>query len=701
MNAAAALAAVAVVLVTAAAPAVSSPATADPQPTPAPGSATTPGERRQSVEITLGSLEPKAPQPKGRVVVTGRVRNTTKVAITDAQVRLRINHEPVSTRDELAQFAASPSEGFNSQVVATLPTPISLAAGASAGFRLDVAVDDLRLPIPWRVYKLGLDVLGNGPAGYDVLGRLRTFLPYAPSSVHEEPLEMAWVWPLVDRPHRTASGWRDDALAPELARGGRLDAILQAATHPQPAPGQQRVPVTFVVDPLLLQDVHDMADGYDVPSAGGGTHPGTGRADATRWLNDLHDAVRSQPVYSLPYADPDLVSAAHNGLAEDVRAAMSINTGDITAAPLIWPAAGLADEESLAAIGVGDQPLLLSDTAVPLTRDPGYTPSAHVSVDVAGRPVTALLSDTRLSATVVAGTGTATGRRVAEQQFLADTLMIVAERPFTRRQVVVAPNREWRPTAGYAATLLTDSAHVPWLRLTDLARVTTGPVSSADREGLAYPKQARAAELPDGYLQAVGALRADLAAFAPVLPTGNETVRGLDRALLRAESTSWRGNVDAASSYLAAVRADLDATKGKIRIASGRGSLITLTSRSGRIPVTVANDLKVPVRVVLQLNAQSRLAIAGNGRVETTVPPEQQVQIEVRATARTSGVFPLDVALFSPTGGAIGPSVRLLVRPTVYGTLALGITTVAAAILFLAVLIRLTRRALRARSTKP
>ena len=41
---------------------------------------------------------------------------------------------------------------------------------------------------------------------------------------------VAWLWPLIDRPHRDSSAvWLDDDLAPELSAGGRLAGLLNAA----------------------------------------------------------------------------------------------------------------------------------------------------------------------------------------------------------------------------------------------------------------------------------------------------------------------------------------------------------------------------------------------------------------------------------------------------------------------------------------
>jgi hypothetical protein len=128
-------------------------------------------------------------------------------------------------------------------------------------------------------------------------------------------------------------------------------------------------------------------------------------------------------------------------------------------------------------------------------------------------------------------------------------------------------------------------------------------------------------------------------------------------------------------------------------------SFITLTSHNGRVPITVANDLNTPVHVVLKVNANQRLAFANGGRTLLTIPANTQFPVTVRAVAKTSGVFPLEIRLLTPDKRPYGATVQIFVRSTAYGTITLVITAAATLALLIAVGIRLTRRALTARRT--
>jgi hypothetical protein len=181
-----------------------------------------------------------------------------------------------------------------------------------------------------------------------------------------------------------------------------------------------------------------------------------------------------------------------------------------------------------------------------------------------------------------------------------------------------------------------------------------------------------------------------------VLPTaGDPHAREFDDAVLRALSSAWRGQKDPAARFRQVVDEQLKATKARVHIASLPGSFVTLTSHSGTVPVTVANELDTPVRVIVAISSQ-HLTVSGSGRTAQTIPPHRQIAVDVRAEARTSGVFPLTVRLLTP-GGQVYDSEDLYVRSTAYGSVAILITAGATGVLLLAVAIRLVRRGLAAR----
>jgi hypothetical protein len=477
------------------------------------------------------------------------------------------------------------------------------------------------------------------------------------------------------------------------------------------------VPVTWAVDPLLLEDVRAMTNRYQVMAGQGGgggaggtsTTTGTGTSAARTWLAKAQAATTrpNASVVSLPYADPDVAAAVRAGMATAIgvatttgRTIVQHDLGVVRPLPYGLPIGGLADQHTVDALRAsGDTALVLSDQAVPVIGvQPAETPSARTVVTTDDGQTPTLVADSGLNADVVGGLDNPYGSRLSLQQYLAETLMIQAEAPSDQRDLVISPPQRWAPSPGYAAALLADTGKVPWIEPVSLQTVRNGPIyTKVQRSGLTYPASAHAAELPQKYLARVAALRSRIGDFAAVLPSGNSETLGYIAAAQQALSSAWRGQQVVAHSRLKALSDELSAAMSQVHIASHPGSFITLTSHGGKVPVTIANDLDTPVNVIVELAANQRLSVSRNGRVAVSIPAHQQTAVDLQAGAKTSGVFPVQVQLLTPKGQRYGPPTQLFIRSTVYGKITLVITGAATAALMITVAVRLTRRGLAAR----
>jgi hypothetical protein len=673
----------------------------------------------EPIQVTITRLTPIAPQPGDTLVVAGTLTNTTLQPISDLLYELKMGSSFVPSRGAFDAWADDQNGDVQSIFLApgTSATPAAvptLDAGRSEYFRISVPVDSLGLGSEWQVRELAVSV----SSGFTPVGHVRTFLPWAPrgsAATAGLTTPLAWLWPLADRPHRTtASSWLDDDLAAELSPDGRLSMLLHAADAAQTQQPARKhattvnVPVTWAVDPMLVSDVKAMTTPYKVP-ARGGQATGTGTANAKTWLTALRSAV-TRPIahlLALPYADPDIVAAIRAGFTSTVGEA-TVNGRNLLAQPAYlgtsslaygWPPGGFADQRTLNELRtMGDTSAVLSDETVPPIADTTYTPSAHTTITTSAGQIDTLLTDSILDEDINTGSNNPAGWRVALQRFLAETLMINRERPGTLRDVVVAPNRRWAPDPTFAQRLIADTGRVPWLKPVSLADVqASDPDTSVIRQQLSYPAQARHNELPASYLNGVRALRAQVSDFAGILPsTGDAQARSFAAAEQETLSTGWRSAQSLAATALHALSKQVGQAMSQVRITTLAGSFVTLTSHGGKVPVTVANDLDIPVNVVVKLTSQ-RLTLAQNGRESVTLPPNQQTRVDVHADAKTSGVFPVTVQLLTRNRQKYGPPVNLYVRSTVYGTITLVITGAATAALMVAVAIRLTRRALAAR----
>ena len=711
------------------------PTSSEPLPT-APASAAAPA---LPLTVTLSGLTPLAPQPGDTVRLTGTLHNASTTPVSELSLQFRYRSTRIGSRSEFDDYAlgtqTTPGGPFGplplpatvaSAATATLPSR-TLAPGAGETFSLAVPVDSLVLERPWQVYEIGVAVVGATPLGFTTVGGLRTFLPWAPVGLPGvgQQTQVAWLWPLVDRPHRTVGDtWADDALARELGAGGRLANLLaagMAAQDQRPAPPPRKrkhrkprpvvpitpVPVTWAVDPLLVDDVSAMAAGYKV-GTGRTANPGTGKDEAGPWLSALQTATRGSETLALPYADPDVVAAARAGLGSEVQVAINSGTTLLSqklgTTPLVyaWPPSGFADQRSVDTLfAAGVSTVVLDGGALAPVTPPTFTPGAHTTLRARDGNLDALLTDSGLSTVVAIGAHDPAKGPLAIQRFLAETLMVQAEQPTRQRTLVIAPDRRWAPAASYAEALLADTGKVPWIAPVPLSRALAAPQDTdVVRAPLAYPPTARHAELTRSYLGDVAALKAETDTFASVLATpGDQHARVYDDAVLRALSSGWRGQRLLATTFLDDAGATLRTTMHKVHIASLPGSFVTLTSHSGTVPITVSNELDTPVNVVVGISSQ-HLKVSGGGRKQQTIQAHRQIAVDVRAEARTSGVFQLDVALLTPTGRTY-ESEQLFVRSTAYGSVAILITGGATGVLLLAVIVRLFRRARAARRPAP
>jgi hypothetical protein len=729
------MAALGIALVTAAAPAA-----ADPTPTPSTTGSLLP------IVVTLEDLQPLAPQPDDTLRLTGTLRNQSTTTVTGLSVQLRVSATKVGSRGQFDDYAATPdgpapADATTPAADVVLPET-ELAAGSTERFALTVPVSSLALTETWQAYELAVVVGGLLVTGQQEVGRLRTFLPYAPVGVPGVglPTRVAWIWPLVDRPHRTNdTTWTDDLLAEQLSTDGRLGGLLAAGIAaeeqhappppaprrkgrhkqqpppPKPAPPINPVPLTWAIDPMLVDDATLMAGGYQV-GTGEDRRDGSGQAAARGWLASLDRAVGGGQVLGLPYADPDVVAAVRSGLETELQAARTTGADLLekeplaaTPLPYAWPADGLIDQRTLDTLFVGGvSAVVLDSDALPIEGGvPSETPGAHTTVPSRDAPdggLDALLIDHTLADVVESGADDPAVSRLAVQRFVSELLMIQAELPSDQRSLVVAPHRRWDPAAGYAQALLAATGRVPWVEPVTLSSVADGPVyDKVTRGELAYPVTERAHQLSRSYLASVAAIKQDIDAFALILPPGDPQARAFDAGVLRLMSSAWRNAPSLARAERDALAHDVDTTMDKVTIASEDGSFVTLTSHSGVVPVTVRNDLDTPVQVEVRVeqDAGRHLVVEGGGTGVQTIAPHRQKPVDVHATAQTSGVFPLTVTLYTPGPNSqqYGAPVRLFVRSTAYGATALLITGGATAVLLLTVAIRLVRRARAARRT--
>ncbi|OLT31933.1 hypothetical protein BJF79_36765 [Actinomadura sp. CNU-125] len=655
-----------------------------------------PGTRGQ-VGIALTEIGPKTVRADSKIKLTGLVRNRTDAALDGVSVRLRFSNQPVNSRSMLEQYSETPAYRLP-YYGPTQRLKSAAEPGVKYKWGLETTAKALRLANVGTpgVYPVGVEVLNAAGAP---VGGLTTFLTYMPDSTNFKPVSIGWVWPMADTQHRTTDEtFIDDELAADLAPDGRLTRLVNAAKATD-------TPITWSIDPALLDDVRRMASGeYTV------REPGSDESEtkpqnpaAATWLKSLAAASKDDSYFTLPYADPDLLALVRHKMPRSVAAAFAPENGAIATevlgrapdARVAWPTGGAvghdtADWLAENVLGGGGAFLLSSRH---FQQPAQGTPNATTTFKTSHGTKPTLLYDDKLS-NIVSDSGDTIGSSLlTEQRFLAETAMIAGEAPAVQRTVVVAPDRRWNPVAGLAERLLDYSGGADWLkdvRLSDIEKAE--PQARTWRN---YPDHYEKYELGESYLKRVWAIARRAESFHSVMVEPYNL--SYQKAMLRIVSSAWRSDSKGAKEARVALADRLALDMGRVRVLTTENKRINMTGSTGTLPVTIENrlsDQAVRVRLLATSENTAKLQLG-------TLEPEQQlIELQpgervtrwVPAQAYGNGIFRMNLQLVHPaTGRPFGDGETVTVRATGYGQIALLITGGGLAVLFVGVGVRAIR----------
>ncbi|HJZ26772.1 MAG TPA: DUF6049 family protein, partial [Streptosporangiaceae bacterium] len=300
------------------------PAQAQPAQTAQVGQAAQAGR----VSIVIDSMTPQTAKPGSTVTVAGTVTNGTSQTKAGLGVQLWTSSIRFQTRDAMDGYVSQGTGANLVEVGDQFSLAASLRPGATVQWHASFQVNTVGMD-QFGVYPVSAQLV-DGEGG--VLGVDQTLLPFWPgqqAASLERPLDIAWVWPLIDQPHhQVCTALTNNNLTTSLAPGGRLSALLGAG---QANPGAH---VTWVVDPALLSDVNTMTKPYQVASG-----PGCGAVNepaskaAKTWLDTLRDITAGQTPVITPYANVDVSALVHSGLAPDITSAYT--TGSAVAGSVL------------------------------------------------------------------------------------------------------------------------------------------------------------------------------------------------------------------------------------------------------------------------------------------------------------------------------------------------------------------------------
>lgn len=712
----------------------------------------------QFLDLSVDTVAPGTVTTSSEPFVTVRatVRNTGDRRVDDISVRMQsaeavdkpeelrtslsLDQQEYTNVGEFQTVAASLEQGESVQFVVSMPLrsttspslgveqpgvyPVLLNVNGTPEYGGTARLDDARFLLP--VTGVPRDPTAPDQAAPDAM-------PRPPSTA--SPVATTLLWPLADRP-RLAAGIPgslddkvrlvDDDLAGELASGGRLDALLQAAeyaTTDQLDPeGRLAESMCLAVDPDLLVTVSNMTRGYlvvdDPADPTGPARDGTGRDAASNWLSRLETLSESLCVTALPFAQVDLDTLGNVGDASLVSTAIE-SPPDIVDAILgvtsvrgiVWSSTGQLGETGAAAVrSAGAERALIADNSVA----PG------VSGTVA-QVVGSNSADADLDATVF---DSATATALAA---VGDTPATPAFTPEDQRYELAADSRTARlqdalgaltyhalapvePTAGGGSPrALTIAPPQYWTAGDDEPDAILGTVSSLLRSGLASPRPfadlagAQPTGLPvetrtihqddrdvnlEDRIRAqskrIEALRGSLVEDPQSALTPRLFTAPLREDLLRAIGTADRSVDPAAASNSARMRLDeseagLETVFQAVTVLAP-GGVYTLASEQSPLLLVARNDLPVGVNVRLKVDAPAEMSVSDVGAM--ALPARGSRTITVPAEVDDSRNLSVDFSLTTLDGQQLGEPSTVSVRSNAYGQ-ALAIITACAGVLLL------------------
>lgn len=565
------------------------------------------------------------------VVTTARPRNDVEVAVAV--------HRRVTGRIEFARTLEGRARGAAVSITAVPLSELAVDPGGAVVVRLPVhgAVGP---PEPGRlrlrdegVYPVRVEL--READGGDLLDELVTHLVYAAlPGEGGHRLGTALVLP-VHAPRATR---------PDGSRRLSAQAVAGLGTLAQALEGHPGVPMTVAPTPETLEAL--------------GTSP---RPADHEIVTTLANAVRAHQVVTSPYVPIDLRSFLEAGLEGELGAQLARGseaierTLRVRADRRTW----VTDEHVDGATTLGlrqrqfDRILLPERAMEPVDNPVTLAEPFEIDAGTVRRPV-AMAADAGLARHF-----TDRGDPVlAAHRLLAELAVIYFDRPGHVRAVVAQAPRSWVPTAPFMDILLEGLRSSPVLYGTTLDQAFTS-VPAATAPG-GRPLVRRLAAPPDDPpelpAQALASARRRLESFGSMLDADNTLDDSIEPLLLVAEGADLRSRER--TGYLRGLERRIGAEMARIRVPPDRS--ITLTARTGVIPVTISNEADYRVRLRVQV-ASAKLAFP-QGSTRGIELSRRNITERFAVQARTSGAFPLDVSLVSPDGGLVVGSSQFTVR---------------------------------------
>ncbi|HEY7478164.1 MAG TPA: hypothetical protein VIB62_07995 [Actinomycetota bacterium] len=651
--------------------------------------------RAQTPEVSLSLLQQtpwttnEAPNLTVRVVAT----NTGPTPLQDLSIGLTIG-PAIRARDQYEEMLAfGPS---STAFAATYPVEGELTPGTArtAGFTQDLSTIVAIDPTDSGVYPATVDIRAGG----NVLASLNTPLIHI---VQEPvaPVRIAW-WieltaPVVFAPDgRLADPGFELSLAPD---GSLYEPVAQLQLLQESVPEE----IDLAVQPMLLYQARQMADGYERTS-GQTVERGTGgAASASGFLDVLQEAAafESVQVSAQPFSGPSIPAMLGSGLSLELNRQRSSGDqltedvlGVLPEITVARPPEGLMNDSALGYLTTQNVGTVLADAdeVERATGTLGFAPPPTTTITTENGTTTLVLPNPSTQA-LLARPDLLVDPVRAAQVVLGELAVVWKEQPNppdqpdgseTVRGLALALTSELPPTIW--GPLLRRLAGAPFLEPEHAQDLVASVNPPGEPASLAAPDEAT---FTSAYAERIQILQHEVDAYASMLTDGESEAAILHRDVMIAESAEYLGNENAGAAWLDAVSAVTDAAFASTTPTVNQ--VFTFTSGEGSIPLRMGDPGDIPLQVTVELTS-SQFEFPDGNRQDVVLDQPNEI-VTFRVVAKGSGRKTMQVEVFAPSGRRISRQ-TITVQSTALNSIALLVTAGAAALLIVLYARRWVRR---------
>ena len=632
----------------------------------------TPAVAAPALVATITDLTPALPSAGSTIDVNLQLENPGADTISNLQVQFFVSTSPLVGRSQIAAISAGDLLPTYRVIEEFAASDLELASGASTTIPLRTSTRELGLSLDRPgVYTFGVIVDGGG---IDAIRSL-TFLPWLPRTVSAKPLGVVPIVSISAPPQRGIDGvFYSNSLAKSVASGGRLRAQLDAMLLANDT--------TWLLDPLTLEAVQALSVGARISDGGDIRAASNDEMDAAmQWLADLRTVASRGQIYAMPAGDMDVRAATKFGRRAFVRNAVDdagtrvdavLGTSGVRTAVQIYDGSVTNSVWSFLR-DAGVDAVFVSDTAYRATQQ-RYTPSTSIVIDALGSSP-ALVIDQVTSSTLT----TNRSESLQRQEFAAHLLMTYLEQPNKQRTITIAMPQTWSPQFTQRTSEILNAR---WIAQ------RTVPEALAD--GSENRRIVVEKATPRQQQQEV-VLRRALAQQRLLLRLTTDPVFGKSvQDSIDSLASRWLTGSLARDFYSGATMNQLRDYTDSVRVVT-RGDIV-FGSEQGVVPVTVANGLPVPIKVVLGASGLPSVRVAPTAATELSINAGKRVSVELPTRVTGSGIAYLQLWLETNDGAMIGDAVILNIRSAAYARVASYLVGAAFIALVLLVAVNTVRR---------